>query len=88
MELNIKPIIIHKDKLIELYLSNDDLKYMEINDDLNNIHMPFERTNPHDKRPDYSKEADFITNIDIYFNSYLSNIKNDIKLEREKGTTI
>ena len=83
MELNIKPIIIHKDKLIELYLSNDDLKYMEINDDLNNIHMPFERTNPHDKRPDYSKEADFITNIDIYFNSYLSNIKNDIKLERE-----
>jgi len=34
MESNIKPIIIHKDKLIELYLSNTDIKYMEFDPNL------------------------------------------------------
>ena len=82
MELNIKPIIIHKDKLIELYLSNKDVEYMELNPDIDNIHMPLDRGYHGKQILDYTKEASFITNINIRSSCYLSNIKNEIRLEK------
>ncbi len=82
MELNIKPIIIHKDKLIELYLSNKDVEYMELNPNIDNIHMPFDRGYYGKQILDYTKEAPFISNSNIRSSCYLSNIKNEIKLEK------
>ena len=82
MELNIKPIIIHKDKLIELYLSNKDVEYMESNPDISNIQMPFDRGQYGRKKADYSKEASYISNASIRSYCYLSNIKNEIRIEK------
>ena len=82
MELKIKPIIIHKDKLIELYLSNKDVEYMEYNPDINNIHMPFDRGYYYRKAPNYEEEAPFISNVNIRSTCYLSNIKNEIRLKK------
>ena len=81
MESNIKPIIIHKDKLIELYLSNTDIKYMEFDPNLTNIHMPFERD--HKENPDYSKESSFVSSINIRSNCYLSHVPDEIRLDSD-----
>ena len=80
LETGIKPIIINKDYLFELYINNPDIDYMETNDDLGYIHMPFFEEDDYEDKVDKLEEENVISNKKTFFNNYVFGF-NEIELD-------
>ena len=83
LETGIKPIIINRDYLFELYINNPDIDYMETNDNLGYIHMPFFNEDNYSTKLDKLEEESEISNKNSSNFSYLSGFS-EIKLDKEK----
>jgi hypothetical protein len=83
LETGIKPIIINKDYLFELYINNQDIDFMETNNDLGYIHMPFFEEDNYQDRIDKLEEEETISNKKTVGFNYLFGF-NEIELDRVK----
>ena len=83
LETGIKPIIINKDYLFELYINNQDIDFMETNNDLGYIHMPFFEEDNFKDKVDKLEEEKTISNKKTVGFSYLHGL-NEIELDKVK----